>query len=649
MEKRPISEKAIQDNKFLNALAEAFRLQEAILNATDLAIVSTTPDGIITSFNKAAEKLLGYSSEELIGKANPLIFHDLEEVVKRSEKLSHETGAPIEPVFEVFTFKPKNENRSEITEWTLIRKDGTRFPATLSITPLHDDHGTLIGFAAIPTDITARKAAEEQNLISEQKFRLLAENIPGAIYLCKNDAQYSMLYLNERVEEITGYTANEFLQGNISFVDLYHPDDAASIFKKVDEALAAKKNFRLRYRLKHRSGEWRWIDESGMGVYASDELLMIEGFLCDITSQKKAEETLEKIAEENLRVFNNPVNLNAIAGFDGYFKRLSPTWSQLLGWTDQELRSKPFIEFIHPDDKDATLEVVKYIEAGNNLFTFENRYYCKDGSYRWLLWGSAPDIANKIIYASAIDITERKKSEEELVNSKKSLETIAGKLQKQNRQLDEFAHIISHNLRSPVGNIQALINLLNDNSTIGEYKMIFEKLKNVAKNLGETMNDLMDTMKVKESANAERADIRFKEILDKVIQTLEGDLIHAEASVTYNFKASSVQYNKAYLESIFQNLLTNALKYRAVDRKPNIHFETVAVDHTVELRVSDNGMGIDMERFGDKLFGLHKTFHTNQEARGVGLFLIKTQVESMGGSITAESAVDRGTTFIIRF
>jgi signal transduction histidine kinase len=179
--------------------------------------------------------------------------------------------------------------------------------------------------------------------------------------------------------------------------------------------------------------------------------------------------------------------------------------------------------------------------------------------------------------------------------------------------------------------------------------MIFEKLKNVSKNLGETMNDLMDTMKVKANTNIEKVDIRFKEVLDKVVQTLEGDLILAEASVTYNFKAASIVYPKAYVESIFQNLLTNALKYRAVDRKPIIHFESIAVENTIELKVSDNGMGIDMERFGDKLFGLHKTFHTNQEARGVGLFLIKTQIETLGGSITAESKVDEGTTFIIRF
>jgi signal transduction histidine kinase len=124
----------------------------------------------------------------------------------------------------------------------------------------------------------------------------------------------------------------------------------------------------------------------------------------------------------------------------------------------------------------------------------------------------------------------------------------------------------------------------------------------------------------------------------------------AQASVTFDFNdAPTISYSKPYLESIFQNLLTNAVKYKSPNRKPTIHFQSMLVDNHLELRVTDNGQGIDMEQFGDKLFGLHKTFHHHQEARGVGLFLVKTQVEALGGSIRVNSEVDKGTTFTIRF
>ncbi len=234
--------------------------------------------------------------------------------------------------------------------------------------------------------------------------------------------------------------------------------------------------------------------------------------------------------------------------------------------------------------------------------------------------------------------------------SKKGLETLAIKLQEQNRQLDEFAHIISHNLRSPIGNIKALIGLLNDKSSIDDYRLIFDKLKNLSINLNETMNDLMDTLKVKKETKIERIEVRFKDIMDKVIQSLEGELIRSAAAITFDFdKAPTIVYSRAYMESILLNLMSNAIKYRSPERKPIIHIETAKENDAVQLRVRDNGLGIDMQKHGDKLFGLHKTFHGNKEARGVGLFLIKTQVEALGGAIQAVSEVGKGTTFIITF
>jgi PAS domain S-box-containing protein len=649
MESGSFPQKSIQDDKFLNALAEAFRLQESILNAIQLAIVSTSSDGVITSINKQAEELFGYAGEEVIGKANPLIFHDMGEVIGVAESLARDLQIPIEPLFDVFTKKINSTNIPFHTEWKVIRKNGETLPGLVSISDLKDEDGVVVGYLTVTQDISERKNSDQKAEVAEQKFRLLAENVPGVIYLCHNDENYSMVYLNDRVHELTGYSAEEFINGTISFVKLYHPDDTEHIIKIVDNALSLRKGFQLQYRIRHRSGEWRWVDETGVGVYNGDQLLLLEGFISDITQQKESEARLQKVADENLRVFNNPVNLNAIAGFDGYFKRVSSSWQRTLGWSSEELLQKPFIEFVHPDDREATLHAVEYISEGNHLLTFENRYRCRDGAYKWLLWGSASDTKSRLIYASAIDITARKKSEDELLRSKKNLESAALKLQEQNKQLDEFAHIISHNLRSPIGNIQALINLLDDQSTMEEYKMIFDKLKNVSKNLGETMNDLMDTLKVRGNTNIEKSEIRFKDVLDKVVQSLEGDLIMAEAAVTFDFnEAPAIFFPKAYIESIFQNLLSNAIKYRA-ERRPAIYFESSMVDGQVELRVSDNGLGIDLEKFGDKLFGLHKTFHAHAEARGVGLFLIRTQLESLGGSIRAESTVGKGTTFIIRF
>jgi PAS domain S-box-containing protein len=554
--------------------------------------------------------------------------------------------------------KPFNELRKRILETGEPQQIEFQSPIEgdnrwycIKYSRISDEHGNPTQrISSSVSDVTKRKNAERAVKESEEKFRLLAENVPGAIYLAKNDAQRTIIYLNNKIKSITGYAPEDFLSGHINLRELYHPDDMDRIFGEMDHALAERKSFALEYRIRHRAAEWRWIKEYGIGLYEDNELRMIEGVITDMTSQHLAEEALQKIAHENYSIFNNAINLTAIAGFDGYFKRLNPMWHEILGWSVEELTSVPIVDFIHPDDREASRDAIQYIAGGHNLQTFENRYRCKDGTYRWLIWSSVSDPQNQLIYATSIDITERKRSEDELLLSKKGLEALAIKLQEQNRQLDEFAHIISHNLRSPIGNIKALINLLNDQSSVEDYRVIFDKLKNVSNNLGETMNDLMDTLRVKTDTSIERVEIRFKEVLDKVIQSLEGELIRSGASITYSFdQAPQIRYSKSYIESIFLNLLSNAIKYRSPDRKPTIHFETQVQGTEVVLCVSDNGLGIDLRRFGDKLFGLHKTFHDHKEARGVGLFLIKTQVEALGGSITAESEVGKGTTFYIRF
>ncbi len=650
MRRAPTKTKALQDDKFLNALADAYRLQEAIISATELSIMSTTIDGMITSFNRAAEKLLGYSSEEVIGRLNPVVFHDLHEVVDQSQKLSVEMGMPIGPGFDCLVARVRQTSTAERKEWTYIRKDGTAFPVVLSVTALHDHNDVIIGYAFIASDISEQRKAHDKLRDTERRFRLLAENVPGVIYLCRNDADYSMTYLNDKVEEVTGYTKEEFLSGKIHFSQIFHPEDRNLVYNAVNDALKEGRSYRIEYRIQHRSGEWRWIEDHGGGVFEGDEQIWLEGFLSNITSRKKAEEELLRMSSENLHVFNNTLSLNAVASFEGRFIKLNPAWQKTLGWPLETLMSKPFTEFIHPDDLKRTWRAFELLKSGRDVSGFESRYQCADGSYRWLLWAAASDPVNEVAFTSAVDITNRKTGEEELLRQKSNMESMMDKLRAQNHQLDEFAHIISHNLRSPVGNIQALLSFLTPNSTIDDYRVIFEKLKNTSANLSETMNELMDTLRIKENVRITKSDLRFTDILDKVVQSLEGNLIQCSASVTFDFEeAPIILYPKTYLESIFQNLLSNAIKYRSPERHLEVHFSTRKVEGRIELRVRDNGLGIDMEKYGDKLFGMHKTFHEHQEARGVGLFLTKTQVETLGGEIFAESEVNVGTTFVIRF
>ncbi len=219
----------------------------------------------------------------------------------------------------------------------------------------------------------------------------------------------------------------------------------------------------------------------------------------------------------------------------------------------------------------------------------------------------------------------------------------------QNKQLDDFAHLTSHNIRSPATNIHSLVSILSEESTIDDYKFIFEKLKKVSKNLNETLNELMEVLNVKQNTTIEKHEIGFEDIFNKVIESLQGDILNTNATITSEFNVASIEYPKTYMESIFHNLLSNSIKYRSDKRPLYIHVATEKIDDKVCLVVKDNGLGIDLNRHGNSVFGLRKTFHKNPGSKGIGLFMTKTQIETMGGHISVQSEVDLGSTFTIAF
>ncbi|CAN5471865.1 hypothetical protein BH23BAC1_BH23BAC1_20610 [soil metagenome] len=237
-----------------------------------------------------------------------------------------------------------------------------------------------------------------------------------------------------------------------------------------------------------------------------------------------------------------------------------------------------------------------------------------------------------------------------LITYRKKQDELINELNYQNKQLDDFAHITSHNIRSPASNIYTLISLLKKNSTIDEYKLIFEKLTKVSKNLNETLNELVEVLHVKKDVGIEKQIIAFEHVSGKIQDSLQGEILKHRVYISIDFsRATHILYPNTYLESIFHNLLSNAIKYRAPGRVPRISLSTEIEDNSVIFKVSDNGLGIDLNKYGSKIFGLRKIFHSHADAKGIGLFMTKAQIETLGGKISVESEVDKGSTFKIIF
>jgi signal transduction histidine kinase len=255
---------------------------------------------------------------------------------------------------------------------------------------------------------------------------------------------------------------------------------------------------------------------------------------------------------------------------------------------------------------------------------------------------------------------QKKKANQLLAEYNKNLETQVDErtkelvktnfeLIRQNNQLEQYGYITAHNLRAPVARILGLTSLLNMNSYDPlTDKHIIEKLQHTVSELDTIIHDMNAILDVKSGVENVYELVDLHDKLDKVKSILKESITNTETTIEENFSAArSCVSIPAYIESIFYNLVSNAIKYRSPDRKPVINIKSEVKDHELELVVSDNGIGIDPNQAKDKLFNLYQRFHTHVEGKGIGLFLVKSQVDALNGKIEMESSVNKGTTFRI--
>ena len=243
-----------------------------------------------------------------------------------------------------------------------------------------------------------------------------------------------------------------------------------------------------------------------------------------------------------------------------------------------------------------------------------------------------------------------RKNTERLILEKIIQTNLMTELTVQNQQLNDFANITIHDLRSPAGNITSLVATMEQDSTLEEYKVIFSMLRKVAQNLNESLNQLIEVLHLKKNKIIQQELLVFQDCYSRTIESLQGEILNSNALIKADFsKINSIMYSKIYLESIFQNLISNALKYRDPNRRPEITIHTERTKQAILLHVSDNGIGINMSKNGSKLFGMKQVFHNHPEAKGIGLFIVKTQIENMKGRISVQSKVGKGSVFTVEF
>ena len=275
---------------------------------------------------------------------------------------------------------------------------------------------------------------------------------------------------------------------------------------------------------------------------------------------------------------------------------------------------------------------------------FQNRYITKNGEIVWLTWTSIPMPEKELIYAISKNITHLKKLEEDRQFRIKDLTT-------KNSGLTQLSYSAAHDLRSPVNNLISLINLL-DRSKIQdkENQMYLELLEKSVYKLKETLNDQVDSLKENHLLKPSLEPVNLKEVIHTIVDSLRS--LIKETNTTLEIDFSEIEFlkvNKFYLHSIFLNLITNAIKYAKPGISPKITIKSRKNEASSQIQFSDNGIGFDIDKNKNKLFELHQVFTDHNDSKGIGLYLVKSYMNSLGGDIEVASETGVGTTFTLSF
>lgn len=362
-----------------------------------------------------------------------------------------------------------------------------------------------------------------------------------------------------------------------------------------------------------------------------------------------------KFAADNVGKMSKPqYNLNlyfelspdllCIAGYDGYFRKINPAVSKTLGYTMEELYARPINDFVYPDDQEITSRVRAELTHAKPLYNFENRYLTKTGEIVWLSWTSIPIESEQVIFAVAKNITHKKSLEEE----RNALLANATQI---NNELQQITYTTSHDLRAPVNSLLSLFQMMdaskvNDQDTV----LLMNYLQLASEQLKQTLDNYVDLLKEKQSGKPKVEEVDLSATLERVLQSIGALVQTSKVTIHQDFSAvEKINFNRTYLQSIFLNLLTNAIQYRRPDCLPVISITTSKTNDGTRLTFSDNGLGFDMDKVKDRIFGLHNTFHNRTHSKGIGLYLVHSHVTSLGGKIEVQSKLNEGTTFSIWF
>ena len=656
------------------ALLKAGALQNAIFNSANFSSIATDAKGVIQIFNVGAERMLGYTATEVMNKITPADISDPQEVITRAEALSVELGTPITPGFEALVFKA-SRGIEDIYELTYIRKDGSRFPAVVSVTALRDEEDDIIGYLLIGTDNTARKQAEEA--------LLKAGALQSAIFNSANfssiatDAKGVIQIFNVGAERMLGYTAAEVMN-KITPADISDPQEVVARAKELSaeletlitpgfEALAFKASrgiediYELTYIRKDGS---RFPAVVSVTALRDDQGAII-GYLLigtDNTARKQIEAEQMQLSQRlrDHQFYTRSLfecNIDAIMTTDpsSIITDVNKQMEMLTGCTRDELIGAPFKNYFTDPDRAETS--IKQVLSEKKVTNRELTARARDGKETVVSINATTfyDRDRKLqgVFAAARDVTERKRLDQVLNEKNIELERAKSVAEKTNRAKTDFLANMSHELRTPLNSVIGFSEVLQDQmfGTINEKQR--EYLNNIltsGRHLLALINDILDLSKVESGKmKLEVSTFSLRETVDDSLVMLREKALKNGIGLHMDLAPQAdvnIVADQRKVKQILFNLISNAVKFTSAGG--DIVVSAVRDGEFIEVTVADTGLGVKEEDI-PKLFHpftqLESVYTKQYEGTGLGLALTRQLVELHGGRVWVKSEFGTGSRF----
>ena len=522
-----------------------------------------------------------------------------------------------------------------------------------SVNVIYNQDGSYSKYIFISRDVSERKKTYEKLIESEQQLRLITENSSDGFVILEN---HKIKYASPSYCSFLGYDYKDIVGSkSVNIFDSIHPNDRVRIKELVDFYLKNKiKSFKFEYRLKDINGKYHWREDLANVIY-NDNHKAGEYSKYIISSRdigdRKLIETKLSESEQQLRIISENTTDGIFIYENDILTFMSPACKYLFKYTpkeDEDFTMDQMLKNIHPDDFETIKNYIhNCLENKMEAFKLELRVLDANEMYNWredsvnVIYGKNGQYLKYIVVTR--DISTRKEVEKE----KNRLHKIT---ERQNQKLINFTHIVSHDIRSHTSNLSMILDLFSESKNAEDQNEYYQMMKESTSKLADTIYYLNETVAIQSGINSNNKLLNLKEEIEKSVLVIHAFVKTNAAKIKINIdKNITINATPSYLESIIFNLLTNAIKYKSNLRDPEINIKASRINDEIKVSFQDNGLGIDLSRNKDKIFGMYKTFHGNDDAVGLGLFMVKNHVESMGGRIEVESEVGKGTIFNLYF